>query len=237
MSILSTMHEIGHGMYEHAMSVEHVGTPLGSPASFSIHEAQSRLWENHIGRSLPFWQWLQPQLQNEYGVTATPEALYTAINKSEPGFIRVDADELTYTLHIIARFELEQSLMSGELAVADLPAAWNEKYQSLLGITPPTDALGVLQDVHWSGGAFGYFPAYALGNMIATQQWAAMRKDLPVDDLMRRGNFIPLKNWLYEHIQQHGQRYETKDLVLVGTGKELSTADYLSYLTEKFKQR
>ena len=237
MPILSTMHEKGHGDYEHALRVEHVGTPLGNAASFSVHESFSRLWENHIGRSLPFWTWLYPELKKDYGKAVegvSVNDLYAAINKVEPGFIRVDADELTYTLHIIARFELEQELISGQLKVKDLPAAWNAKYNELLGITPPTDALGCLQDVHWSGGAFGYFPCYALGNIMAAQQWAAMGQEMDLEMEMKQGNYLPIKNWLAKNLQQHGRRYTTKDLIKQGTGKDLSSADYIAYLRDKF---
>jgi carboxypeptidase Taq len=237
MPILSTMHEKGHGDYEHALRLEHVGTPLGTAASFSIHESFSRLWENHVGRSLVFWSWIHPRLKEAYGEAldgVTPEQLYAAINRVEPGFIRVDADELTYTLHIIARFELEQELINGRLGVQDLPAAWNKKYHELLGITPPTDALGCLQDVHWSGGAFGYFPCYAIGNMMAAQEWAAMAKEIDLEAEMSKGNFLPIKEWLARHLQQYGRQYETRKLMRKGTGKDLSAHDYVAYLRTKF---
>jgi carboxypeptidase Taq len=240
MPILSTIHESGHGMYEHDLPMNHVGTPLGEARSFAVHESQSRLWENMVGKSPGFWKVLHPKLKENYGEAldgVNAEMLIKAVNRIEPGFIRVDADEVTYTLHILLRFQIEQEIIGGRLPVNDIPARWNDMSQELLGITPSTDSLGCLQDVHWAGGAFGYFPSYALGNLMAAQQYAAAKRANPLmEEEFGRGEFSYLRAWLHDSVQQHGRRYPTKELIERATGKPLSSVDYISYLQEKFRR-
>jgi carboxypeptidase Taq len=234
-TLMSTIHESGHGMYEHGLPDEHVGEPLGDAGSFSVHESISRFWENNIGRSKSFWQWLYPKVETEYGIPAGLDAIYKLINKVQPGIIRVDADELTYTMHIILRFEMEKELMDGTLEVASIPAEWIKRMQHYLGIAPKNDAEGCLQDTHWASGMFGYFPCYTLGSMIAAQLFAAAQKDIPhLKTQIAEGNFAEIQNWLAEKIYSQGQRYRTADLIHKATGKPLSTDDYVKYLTEKF---
>jgi carboxypeptidase Taq len=230
------MHEFGHAMYEHNLPIEHFGTPLGQAVSLGIHESQSRLWENHIGVSEEFWDFLLPHLQKEVnhfdGLDA--HSVFLAVNRVDPGPIRVMADELTYTLHIIIRFELEQALIEGTIDADDLPEAWRKRYEDYLGITPSTDAQGCMQDVHWTE-SFGYFPTYSLGNMIAAQLYEAILRDIPdLKTQIRNGNFLQLHTWLIENVHKHGRKYSTKELVKHATGKELSTQAYITYLTEKF---
>ncbi len=232
------LHEAGHGLYEQGLDASHVHTPMGQAVSLGIHESQSRMWENFVGRSLPFWEKFYPE-----AVAAFPESLghvtldafYGAINVVKPSLIRVEADEVTYNLHIIVRFELEREMIAGRLAVADIPEAWNQKVFDLLGIRPTTHADGCLQDIHWSMGAFGYFPTYALGNLYAAQFFATMRQAMPdLDARIRRGNFAPLLEWLRENIHRQGQCYRASDLVKRVTGSPLSVKPFLSYVTGKF---
>ncbi|UCE59681.1 MAG: carboxypeptidase M32 [Phycisphaerales bacterium] len=237
-ALFGTLHETGHALYEQGLPAEHLFTPMGQYVSLGIHESQSRMWENLVGRSRPFWQCHWEQVKAMF-----PEALgdvsldefYGAINAVRPSFIRVEADELTYNMHIILRFEIERALFTGELAVVDIPAAWNDKMQELLGVTPPNDREGCLQDIHWSMGIFGYFPTYALGNLYAAQFFAKAKEDIP--DLFERiaGNdHTPLLDWLRANIHQHGRRYRANELVEVVTGKPLSIAPFVDYATEKF---
>jgi carboxypeptidase Taq len=237
-SIFSTVHECGHALYEQGIASNLERTWLATGTSMAIHESQSRLWENFVGRSKPFWTAFYPRLQALF-----PEALgkvkladfYRAVNKVEPSFIRVDADEATYNLHIMLRFELELELMGGTLAVKDLPEAWNARMRDYLGITPPNDAKGVLQDVHWSGGGFGYFPTYALGNLVAAQLWEKINNDIP--DLaaqIERGEFGGLLGWLRENIHRHGAKYYPIELLQRVTGQGLTPEPYLRYLRAKF---
>ncbi|MBX3415061.1 MAG: carboxypeptidase M32 [Pirellulales bacterium] len=232
------LHEAGHGIYEQGLPSENYGLPLGEAISLGIHESQSRLWENQVGRSRAFWNYFYPQAQQAF-----PEALgqvalddfYFAINDVRPSLIRVEADEATYNLHILIRFELEQALIAGELVVADLPGAWNEKYQQYLGITPPNDADGVLQDIHWSAGLIGYFPTYSLGNLYAAQFAEQADTDLGgLAALFERGDFLPLRDWLREKIHRHGRRYSATQLVERVTGKPLSHRPLIAHLRGKF---
>ena len=237
-AVFGTLHEAGHGLYEQGLPTDHLFVPRGHAVSLGIHESQSRMWENMVGRSRPFWQRYYPQCQAVF-----PEALadvslddfYRAINTVSPSLIRVEADEVTYNLHIIVRFELERDLIEGRLAVKDVPAAWNAKMTDLLGITPTDDAEGCLQDIHWSMGAFGYFPTYALGNLYAAQFFAAAERDIPnlMDDFSR-GLFGDLLGWLRSNIHQHGQRYRAGELVERVTGSPLSIEPFLSYIRAKF---
>jgi carboxypeptidase Taq len=237
-ALFSTIHECGHALYEQGIAPHHSRTPLASGTSMAVHESQSRMWENFVGRSKPFWTAFYPRLQELF-----PEALgkvkltdfYRAINKVEPSFIRVDADEATYNLHIMLRFEIEIELTSGTLEVRDLPEAWNTRMRDYLGITPPNDAKGVLQDVHWSEGYIGYFPTYALGNLVAAQLWEKINNDIP--DLaaqIERGEFGALLGWLRENIHRHGAKYYPIELLQRVTGQGLTPEPYLRYLRAKF---
>jgi len=235
-----TLHEAGHGIYDQGLSTDHFGTPMGMAVSLGIHESQSRLWENQVGRSRAFWQFFYPQAQQHFaealGDVPLDDFLF-AVNKVERSFIRVEADEVTYNMHIILRFELEQALIGGDLQPADVPAAWNDKFHKMFGMTPPNDAKGCLQDIHWSCGGIGYFPTYTLGNLYAAQFMEHARTELgALDDDFRRGQFAPLKTWLNEKIHQQGMRYRARDLCQRITGKPLSHAPLLAYLQQKYGQ-
>ena len=237
-AMCGTMHEAGHAMYEQGLSPALDRTPTANGTSLGMHESQSRMWENLVGRSRPFWQAFYPDLQQLFPqqlAKVDPESFYRALNKVEPSLIRTEADEATYNLHIMLRFELEVALMQGSLSVHDLPAAWNQKYQEYLGITPPDDAHGVLQDIHWSDGYFGYFPTYTLGNLIACQLWEKIRQDLPdLDRSIAAKDFQPLLGWLRSHIHQHGAKFEPMELLERVTGRRLTAEPYLTYLRTKF---
>jgi carboxypeptidase Taq len=237
--IFGTMHEAGHGMYEQNSAESLEGTILAGGTSLGVHESQSRLWENVLGRSKSFWQFYYSKLQEFFptqlkGVSL--DTFYGAINKVEPSFIRVEADEVTYNLHIFLRFELEQALLKRELAVADLPAAWNAKMEEYLGIVPPDDAVGVLQDIHWSGGTFGYFPTYALGTVLSLQFYEQTLKDIPdLPDQFARGEFGGLLAWFREHLHQHGRKFTANELIQRVTGaKTIQAKPYLTYIQQKF---
>ena len=237
-SLFSSIHETGHGLYEQGLPADQLGTALGIHAGMAVHESQSRLWENQVARSRGFWRCFEPRLRAVFPAQTagvSTEELYLAINAVQPTLIRVDADEVTYNLHIILRFELEKKLFTGELAVSDLPGAWRTAAAELLGLTPPNDREGVLQDVHWSGGAFGYFPSYCLGNMLAAQLWyraLALRPQLEED--FARGDFTWLLGWLRENIHSQGRRYDALELARRVTGEELSPKSLLRYLRERY---
>ena len=237
-SLFSSIHETGHGMYEQGLPMAHHGTALGMNAGMGVHESQSRLWENQVGRSRAFWRYFEPRFRAAFPTqtqAVTSDELYLAINAVAPTLIRVDSDEVTYNLHIILRFEIEQRLFAGTLAIRDLPAAWNQLAGELLGLTPGNDREGVLQDVHWSGAAFGYFPSYCLGNMLAAQLWyraVALRPSLPED--FARGDFSWLLTWLHENVHAHGRRYYLRELAQRVTGEELSPKALLRYLRERY---
>jgi carboxypeptidase Taq len=237
-ALFSTLHEAGHGMYEQGISPAYARGSLGDGASTGIHESQSRLWENLVGRSRPFWQAFYPELQAAFpgplgGVDL--ESFYRAINRAAPSTIRVEADELTYNLHILLRFELESSLFEGTVEVAEVPAAWNEKMETYLGITPPDDREGALQDIHWSSGGFGYFPTYTLGNVLSVQLFEAARAAHPeIDEEIAKGEPATLRRWLTENIYRHGRKYDPDDLVQRATGRPMDTAPYLEYLETKY---
>jgi carboxypeptidase Taq len=211
-------------------------TVLGSPVSLGVHESQSRMWENLIGRSRPFCAWALPRVAAHLpgGLEGTSvDELYHAVNAVHRSLIRVEADETTYNLHVVLRFELELALMDGSLAVADLPHAWNEGVHRLLGLDVPDDAQGVLQDVHWGAGLIGYFPTYTLGNLMAAQIWEALRADLQdVDAQIERGDFGPLRGWLREHVHSHGRKFPPPELLARVTGQDLAVAPFLHYLRE-----
>jgi len=227
-----TIHEAGHGMYEQGLPVSFVGTGVRDAASLGLHESQSRFWENTIGRSQAFCNWLEAKVQHHFPDTGVTSAdLYRGSNRVEPGLIRVAADEVTYNLHIIVRFELELGLLEGTIAVADLPDAWNARYQEYLGVRPPTDAKGVLQDVHWSGGAFGYFPSYTLGNLYAASLGNSMIKAIP--DLwarVERGDFAPVLAWLREHVHSKAHLQDAPLIVADAVGERDAVEDLLTYL-------
>ena len=239
MALFGTMHEAGHAMYEQGIADKYYRTPLGHSISLGIHESQSRLWENLVGRSLTFWQWAYPDLQKTFPkqLKKVPlETFYAAINKVEPSLIRVEADEITYNLHIMVRFELELALLEGTLKVKDLPEAWNSKYQEYLGITPPNDAVGCMQDIHWSYGLIGYFPTYTLGNIMSVQLFEAAKKAHPKLELeMKNGKFETLLNWLRQNVHQHGSRYLPQELLKRATGSTLDSGPYIRYLNNKFR--
>jgi carboxypeptidase Taq len=232
------LHEAGHGLYDQGLDAEHHGTPLGSAVSLGIHESQSRLWENYVGRSLPFWEHFYPAARQCF-----PEALADvrlddfvfAVNDVRKSFIRTEADEVTYNMHIILRFELEQALISGDLAAADVPSAWNEKFHQAFQLTPPSAAQGCLQDIHWSMGGIGYFPTYTLGNLYAAHFMDQARKDLvDLDADFRVGRFEQLKSWLNRNIHHHGQRYRPRELCRRITGESLSHEPLMRYLRAKY---
>jgi carboxypeptidase Taq len=237
-ALFGTMHEAGHGMYEQGVAPELDRTLVGEGASLGFHESQSRMWENLVGRSHAFWKGFYPRLQAVFPAQfgeVDVETFYRAINKVQPSFIRVEADEATYNLHIMVRFELEIALMEGTLDVADLPDAWNAKFDEFLGVTPPDDSQGVLQDVHWSGGTIGYFPTYALGNLIAAQLWARIEEDIPdLEGKIEGGKFGDLLGWLRENVHRHGAKFEPLELLTRITGTGLTAQPYLRYLREKF---
>lgn len=238
-AIFGTLHEAGHGMYEQGSPMAWDRTPLAGGVSLGIHESQSRTWENIVGRSRAFWQRFLPDLQAAFPALAGKDldTFYCGINKVEPSFIRVEADELTYNLHILTRFELECDLLTGALAVEDLPEAWNAKYETYLGIRPSTDSEGCLQDVHWSAGLIGYFPTYSMGNVISYQIWRALERDLgDTDGLMAKGEFAPILNWLRENVYSKGKSIPPKQLVKQVTGKAMDPTDYLEGLSAKYRQ-
>jgi carboxypeptidase Taq len=237
-AIFGSLHEAGHGMYEQGSPKHFDRTPLCGGVSLGLHESQSRTWENIVGRSLSFWKFFYPQLQKTFPALAgrSVEEFVKAANKVKPSFIRVEADELTYNLHIMVRFELECAMLEGSLAVKDLPEAWNEKYREYLGIVPSTDSEGCLQDVHWSGGLVGYFPTYSMGNLLSYQIWKALEQDVPnTDELMERGEFKPILDWLKLKVYSQGRRYTPKDLVQRVTGKPMGAEDYLEGLGAKYR--
>ncbi len=236
-SLFATMHEFGHGVYEWGVDRALARTPLGSGVSLAVHESQSRTWENLVGRSRPFWRWFYPRLQQAFGAqlgTVDEEAFYRAVNKVQPSLIRIDADEVTYNMHIILRFELEQDLIDDRLEVAGLPEAWNARMSQYLGVDVPDAAHGVLQDMHWAGGALGYFPTYALGNVISVQIWERAIEDLgDLDERFGRGEFGDLRDWLREHLYSLGAKFTPQETIERVTGSRIDAKPYLRYLREK----
>ena len=239
-SLYGSMHETGHGTYEQGRRRDLDFQPAGEANGLGVHESQSRLWENQVGRSREFCEWALPMWQKHFpqnmdGVDS--EALWQAVNLVEPSLIRVEADEATYNMHIMIRYELEKKLIAGDLEIDDLPDAWDDMYEEFLGIRAPNRALGVLQDIHWSMGAFGYFPTYTLGNLYAAQLLAAARKDLPDhDEQMRCGEFAPLLGWMREHVHQRGSILEPADLIEEATGFPPSPDAFVDYLKDKVER-
>ncbi|WP_254537053.1 carboxypeptidase M32 [Halomarina litorea] len=237
-ALTSTIHEFGHATYTLGLPDEHYGTPLGSHRNLSVHESQSRLWENHVGRTRAWWEQFLPTLHDHFPSTTDlgVDAVYEAANQVfTDNLIRVEADELTYHMHIILRFEIERDLISGDLDVADVPEAWNDKMEEYLGVRPETDSEGCLQDIHWSHGNFGYFPTYSLGSVLAAQLYAAAEADVPdLNAKTMAGEFEPLHEWLTENVHRHGQRYTTDELVEVATGQPYTADYFVEYAKAKY---
>ncbi len=234
-AISSTVHEFGHASYTQGLPQDKYGQLVGQSRDLVVHESQSRLWENHVGRTLPFWEGFAPSVEEHLGVAAEPWEIYEAANTVDPtNLIRIEADELTYHMHIVLRFEIERDLIRGDLDVGDVPQVWNQKMEDYLGVTPEDDGNGCLQDIHWTHGSFGYFPTYSLGSVLAAQLDATARQDLPLDDQAREGEFEPLLNWMREHIHQQGSRYTTPELIQEATGEDLSADPFLKYAHDKY---
>jgi carboxypeptidase Taq len=236
-SLFASMHEFGHGVYEWGVDESLAGTPLGSGVSLGLHESQSRTWENLVGRSRSFWRYFYPSLQQTFPQQLSSideEAFYRAVNKVHPSLIRIDADEVTYNMHIILRFELEQELIDNRLAVRDLPQAWNARMHEYLGVDVPDDAQGVIQDMHWAGGGFGYFPTYSLGNVISVQIWERAKEDLgDLDERFERGEFGEVREWLREHLYRLGRKFTPQETIERVTGSRIDAKPYVRYLREK----
>jgi carboxypeptidase Taq len=231
------MHECGHGLYEYGVSPSLDRTPLCEGASAALHESQSRLWENVVGRSLPFWRWFYPRVQEAFPSQlgdVSLERFHRSVNRAQRGFIRVDADETSYGLHVILRFELEQELIAGRLAVNDLPDAWNTRFYELVGLEVPSDRLGVLQDSHWAGGGFGYFPTYLLGSVLSVQIWEKAREAVSdVEEQIERGDFSGLHEWLRENLYALGRKFTPAETVERVVGGPIDPEPYLAYLRRK----
>jgi carboxypeptidase Taq len=239
-ALMSSLHEGGHALYEQNISKELKGTPLATGTSMGIHESQSRFWENIIGRSYSFWSCYYSELQKTFPEQLKDmplEEFYRAINKVEPSLIRVEADEVTYNLHIMIRYEIEKALINREIKVSDLPDIWNSKMEEYLGVVPPNDAKGVLQDIHWAGGSFGYFPSYSLGNIYSAQLYNAARKDIrDFDQLISRGELVKIKEWLGEKVHKHGKLLEPGEILKAVTGEEINSSYLVEYLEKKYKE-
>lgn len=234
--VFSSLHEMGHGLYEQGSPASWDRTPLCGGISLGVHESQSRLWENIVGRSLPFWRRFLPSLQAAIPIgDCSPEEFYRAINRVDPGPIRIGSDELSYNLHILVRFELECEVLLRQVAIKDLNEAWRAKYRDYLGVDPKDDGEGVLQDVHWSRGSIGYFPTYTMGNLISWQVWFALQREIPnTDELMEQGDFAPILGWLQERIYSPGKRYLPNELVKRVTGEEMQADSYVAGMQAKY---
>jgi carboxypeptidase Taq len=236
-ALMSTIHEFGHATYTHGLPDDGYGTPLGENRDLSVHESQSRLWENHVGRSEAFWELFAPRVRERFpDVDADPRECYEVANRvHEDNLVRVEADELTYHIHIVLRFEIERDLIRGDLDVSEVPAVWNDKMEEYLGVRPDADSDGCLQDIHWSHGSFGYFPTYSLGSVLAAQLHAAAERDLDdLDGQVREGEFGPLHGWLTEEVHRHGQRYTTPELIERATDEPFSAEPFLDHVETKF---
>jgi carboxypeptidase Taq len=236
--LMGSLHECGHALYDLGYPDNYARSPLGHSASLGIHESQSRLWENLVGRSRGYWQFFFPQLQAAFPqplASQTPESFYRAVNTVRPTFIRVEADEVTYNLHTLLRFELEVDLLDGRLKPKHAPEAWNAKMKEYLGLDVPEDRLGVLQDTHWASGLIGYFPTYTIGNLASAQLFNKAVADLPsIPDDIAHGRFGTLLGWLRQNVHRHARKYLPADLVHVATGQPLSAKPYLHYLKVKY---
>lgn len=237
-ALFSTMHEAGHAMYGQGIPEKYRRHPLSSAASLAIHESQSRLWENLVGRSREFWSFFYPSMQMlfpQFLANVSQEDFYRGVNKVEPTLIRVEADEATYNLHIMLRLEIEIGLMENTIEVADLPEIWNARMEDYLGVTPPDDARGVLQDIHWSAGMVGYFPTYALGNLASVQLWDKMLEDHPnIPDEIAQGKFDTILCWMREHVHQYGSKFEPQEIMVKATGSKITPEPYMAYLKAKY---
>jgi carboxypeptidase Taq len=237
-ALFGTLHESGHSMYEQGIADEIEGTMLGNGTSLSVHESQSRTWENLVGRSRGFWEWAYPRLVEQFpeqlqGVDV--DTFYRSINTVSPSYIRVEADECTYNLHVMVRFEIEQKMINGDVAVKDVPDLWNTTFEQYLGVVPPSNADGCLQDIHWSMGALGYFSTYALGNLLAVQYYNKAVQDVPsIPSDIASGNFDTLRHWSNENIHQHGRKFDTNELTRRITGEGINSTPYIDYLKAKF---
>jgi len=236
-AIGSTMHECGHGIYEQGLRTDMAGLPLGSSVSLGIHESQSRMWENQVGRSAAFWEWAYAQLKDTFGADVghlSYDDVYGGANIVRPDLIRVEADEATYNMHIMIRFELERLMLNGELEAADVPEAWNARYAEYLGVDVPDNARGCMQDIHWSMCAMGYFPTYTLGNLYSAQLYEAACEANPgMEADYARGEFDTLRHWLNEHVHVHGRRWQAAELCERATGKPLSADPLMRHLEGK----
>lgn len=236
-SLYSVLHEAGHGLYEQGFKAEHVATPMGESVSLGIHESQSRLWENKVGRSLAFWEdWYDAACRHLPSLQSfSPEQITLAVNRVSPSFIRVEADEVTYDLHIILRYEMEKALIAGDLQVKDVPGEWNERFKAMFGLEVRNDAQGCLQDIHWSMGGFGYFPTYTLGNLNSAQLFASARSALGTSlHRMDQGAYVALLDWLRRQVHQHGRQHEPDELMKLATGKSTDPLMHQAYLKERF---
>lgn len=233
--LMSTIHEFGHALYGQALPPEHYATPLGESREMTVHESQSRLWENHVGRSQEFWEFFAPMSNSILGSSAEAVEFFRHVNRVEPRLIRVESDELTYHQHIVLRFEIERGLVSGEIDVEEVPELWDDGMVRYLGIQPDEDAEGPLQDVHWAHGSFGYFPTYSLGSLLAAQMFDAMEEETPdLVGTIADGDFGPIVEWLRDRVHRHGKLYTTDELIETATGSELSENPFLSYAEKKF---
>jgi carboxypeptidase Taq len=235
--LTAAIHEFGHATYTLGLPEDGYGTPLGEPRDLSVHESQSRFWENHVGRTRAFWEAFLPTFAKHFpqATDVTPAAAYEAANQVyEDNPIRVEADELTYHLHILLRYEIERDLIRGDLDVGEVPTVWNDKMESYLGFRPDSDAEGCLQDIHWSQGSFGYFPTYTLGSVMAAQLHEAASEDVDVAAQVRAGDVDPIRSWLRDHVHRHGQRYETNELVREATGEDFAADAFLDYVSDKY---
>jgi carboxypeptidase Taq len=239
-ALFSTIHEGGHALYEQGFSPSLLRTPLATGASMAVHESQSRMWENLVGRSKGFWTFYYPKLQQLFPSqlgNVSMDMFYRGINRVEPSLIRTESDEATYNLHIMLRLEMEIALLERKYEVRELPEIWRSRMKEYLGVVPKDDAHGVLQDIHWAGGLIGYFPTYALGNVISAQVWEALKKDIPdLDEQIARGQFHALLDWLRRKIHVYGAKFETQELVQKVTGSKIDPAPYLKYLNTKFRE-
>jgi carboxypeptidase Taq len=237
-SLFSTMHEYGHGLYTHQLPRHITRLPTGGPCSLGIHESQSRLWENLVGRSRPFWRFFYPRVQEAFPnqlASVELDDFFTAINRVKPSLIRIKADEVTYGMHVILRFELEQDIVNGRIDLRELPQIWNERMHEYLGVEVPDDAHGVLQDTHWASGLIGYFPTYLLGTVMSVQIWERVNADVPdLDEQVERGEFTALRDWLGEHVHSLGRKFPPQETLRRATGATIDSKPYLGYLREKY---
>jgi carboxypeptidase Taq len=239
-AVFSALHEMGHGLYESGVNGDTMRTPLCRPVSLGMHESQSRTWENLVGRSRAFWRCFHGLVVSTFPerlARTSPEDFYRGVNKVRASLVRIEADELTYDLHVLVRFELERAMFSGRLDLADLPEAWNERIKEYLGLDVPADSAGVLQDVHWAEGLFGYFPTYSLGNIIAGQLWEAVHEAIPeLQEQIERGELEPLRDWLKQHVHRHGRKLDSTQIVARATGRPIEIGPYVRYLRDKYAE-